>query len=341
MKERIKISDKAHISLNIHRLIDKRMEEFFIQGSKLSIGTTNKGIGPTYASKSFRNGIRFEDILLLSQKELQYKIKGLCDYYSKLFDFTCNEYNIQQEIDTLLIYVEDLFEKNMIVDGITYIDKCLNNGNVLAEGANATMLDIDFGTYPFVTSSSTCIGGVLNGLGVSHKNIGKSIGVIKAYTTRVGNGSFVTELPCDIGDYLQKEGNEYGVTTGRKRRCGWLDLHQISYSIHLTGVDSLSLTKLDVLDYMDSINICIGYNSKKNDKIYPKTYMPNKYSEMDDIEPIYIEMPGWNEKTTYIQDFEDLPLNAKNYVLFIQNTLGVHIEYIGNGPSRENVLVNI
>jgi len=311
VKSKLFISDKAHITLPWHKALDKQLED--AKGEK-KIGSTLKGIGPTYTSKIARDGIRTGDIIKLSNKELINKFECLASESN--YDYKDNEvYNA---------FIRDIcvLKTLPIINTEIYLNKALKeNKNILAEGAQGSLLDIDFGTYPFVTSSTTCIGGVITGLGVPPQSIKNVIGITKAYTTRVGSGPFETELINDIGEFIRKEGNEFGSTTGRPRRCGWLDLHTLKYTCMINGVTELSLMKLDVLSNLDTINVCVSYDEDNN--------------------PVYETFDGWKQDISKINIFDSLPENCKNYINFTEKFLNIKISRISVGSDRqETILIN-
>ncbi|KAG2181251.1 hypothetical protein INT43_008834 [Umbelopsis isabellina] len=323
---RLFVSDRAHLVFDFHQRIDGLKEAELGRGS---IGTTGKGIGPTYSSKASRSGLRVHH--LYNFEEFASKFRTMVA--NKIKRYGHFEYDVEAEIERYRELADRL--KPYVVDGISYLDKAhKENKRVLVEGANALMLDIDFGTYPYVTSSNTGIGGVSTGLGIPPSKIDKIIGVVKAYTTRVGGGPFPTEQLNDIGEYLQDVGHEYGVTTGRKRRCGWLDLVVMKYSTMINGYTSLNLTKLDILDDIETIKIGINYvlDGKKLDSF------PADLNVLDRIEVEYIEVPGWKQDISKCRKFEDLPVNAQKYVELIEKELGVPVEWIGVGVSRDAMI---
>ena len=226
----------------------------------------------------------------------------------------------------------------MLVDSIDYMHTMLKDPSkrIIAEGANATMLDVDFGTYPYVTSSNTTIGGVCTGLGVPPQAVETSIGIVKAYTTRVGAGPFPTYLPCELGDHIQNVGHEWGATTGRRRKCGWLDLNVVKFSNKINGFSSINITKLDVLTGIDTLKVATHYEldgQKLNGSF------PSCVNELARCKPVYVELPGWKEDISEAKSFEDLPENAKNYIRFIENECQVGVRWIGNGPAREEMIL--
>ncbi|GAC93279.1 hypothetical protein PHSY_000843 [Pseudozyma hubeiensis SY62] len=324
---RLFISDRAHLVFDFHQVVDG-LKEVELGGS--SIGTTKKGIGPAYSSKASRSGLRVHH--LYDPELFASKFRKLVEGRFKRYGHF--EYDTEGEIARYRAFAERL--RPHIVDGVTFIHTALaQNRKVLVEGANALFLDIDFGTYPFVTSSSTSIGGVLTGLGIPHTAIGDVIGVMKAYTTRVGMGPFPTELHEEVGHHLQEVGAEYGVTTGRRRRCGWLDLVMMRYSCLINGYSSLNLTKLDVLDQLKELKICVGY--VVDGKELPS--FPADLEVLAKVEVQYKTLPGWQQDISKATTWEELPENCRNYVEFIEQFLGVKIEWIGVGPAQSKYVL--
>jgi adenylosuccinate synthase len=299
---------------------------------KDAIGTTKMGIGPTYASKALRFGLRMGE--LADWAEFKNKYDYLVESASMVYHI--DSYDKQKELDTLRILSEKIKADNMIVDSVDYMADALNTKKrIIAEGANATMLDIEFGTYPYVTSSSTTIGGVFTGLGVPPNVVETTIGIVKAYTTRVGGGPFPTEQLNSIGDHLQEVGHEYGATTGRRRRCGWLDLNVVKYSQKLNNFSSMNITKLDVLDGIEKIKVATHYemNGKKMEGS-----MPARLEDLAKCEVKYVELDGWKDDISKISEWDKLPSNAKTYIQFIEEQVGVPVTWIGNGPGREQMI---
>ncbi len=327
VKERILISKKAHLILPTHRIIDAASEAS--KGAS-KIGSTLKGIGPTYMDKTGRNGLRVGDILSPAFRERFDALKNKHINFLKQYDF---EYDAQEREQEWMEAIEYLKEFTLI-DGEYFINKQLvENKRILAEGAQGSMLDIDFGSYPFVTSSNTTSAGACIGLGISPSNIGSVSGIFKAYCTRVGSGPFPTELNDETGERLRKIGFEFGATTGRPRRTGWLDLVALKYAIMLSGVSSLIMMKADVLDSFETIKVAVGY---KVDGV-ETTQMP--YDTYATIEPIYKEFKGWNRDLTKITDEKELPFEFMNYVRFIEKETGVPINIISLGPDREQTII--
>ena len=318
------ISDKAHMILKHHIEIDEAREK--LRG-KNAIGTTKRGIGPAYADKVTRIGVRMGDLLdidkLLEKLNDYYKInKGYFEYLG------VNIPKMDELKKELLEYQKEL--KHLITDTTKYIWDNLDK-NILLEGAQATLLDIDHGTYPYVTSSNTIASGALTGSGIAPKHLNKVTGIAKAYATRVGNGPFVTEELSEYGDRIRKQGNEFGTTTKRPRRCGWFDIVAVKYAININGCDEVAIMKLDVLDGFDKVKVCIGYE-KDNQKI---DYFP---SNLENIKPIYVELDGWDESRG-VTTWDKLPSNAKKYIEFIEKNIGVKIKYISTKADREATII--
>jgi adenylosuccinate synthase len=319
------ISRKAHLILPSHRILDAASEK---AKGKTKIGSTLKGIGPTYMDKTGRNGIRVGDIELNLRERydaLLAKHKELLGMYNYEYDFSEDEKVWFESLEVL--------KKFKFVDSEFLINNKLKEGKrILAEGAQGTLLDIDFGSYPFVTSSNTICAGTCTGLGVAPSKIGEVLGIFKAYCTRVGSGPFPSELLDATGDRLRENGHEFGSTTGRPRRCGWIDLVALKYSIMLNGVTQLVMTKVDVLDSFDTIKVGIAY--KSGDKLlndFP-------YLLTEDVEPVFVEFPGWNKSLMDIRTEQDFPEALKNYISFLEKELEVPIKYVSVGPDREQII---
>jgi adenylosuccinate synthase len=328
---RLKVSDRAHLVFDFHQAADGMQEsdrEGLIGTTKL--GTTKKGIGPTYASKMTRNGIRITD-LVDDFEAFSNKFSILADNYMAAFP------SLKVDKAAELVRYKEYAERirPLVIESVSYLHEKLEGGkNVLVEGANAAMLDIDFGTYPYVTSSNCSIGGVCTGLGLPPRFIGSVYGVVKAYTTRVGDGPFPTELLDDTGAFLQKEGHEFGVTTGRPRRCGWLDIPLLRYTNTVNGYTAVALTKLDILDKLDEISIGVDY-VKNGEKIL---YYPSSEYQFKGVEVDYITMPGWKTSIVGCRGFDELPQQAKDYVHKIEELLGLPVRWIGVGQSRDSMI---
>uniref|UniRef100_A0A8C4SQP0 Adenylosuccinate synthetase n=1 Tax=Erpetoichthys calabaricus TaxID=27687 RepID=A0A8C4SQP0_ERPCA len=293
----------------------------FYEYSSYSLGTTKKGIGPVYSAKAARSGLRICD-LLSDFETFAERFKVLAKEYKSMYPTL--EIDVEGELAKLKIYVERV--KPMVKDGVYFMYEALHGPpkNILVEGANAALLDIDFGTYPFVTSSNCTVGGVCTGLGMPPQNVGEVYGVVKAYTTRVGIGAFPSEQKNNIGDILQSRGKEVGVTTGRKRRCGWLDLVLLKYAHMINGFTALALTKLDILDVFQEIKVGVAY--RLNNELIP--YFPANQEILNKVEVEYVTLPGWNTDTSSARTFEELPENAQKYVQFIEEHLDVPGKYL-------------
>jgi len=327
-KKRLYISKKAHLILPTHRLLDAASEA---AKGKNKIGSTLKGIGPTYMDKTGRNGLRVGDIFSENFKEkyqaLVEKHIGILSHYEG-FEYDLNSLEVP--------WLESLESLKTLeaVDSEHFLNKALLEGKkILAEGAQGTMLDIDFGTYPFVTSSNTVTAGTCTGLGIAPTRIGNVVGIFKAYCTRVGSGPFPTELDNELGELIRKEGSEFGATTGRPRRCGWLDLVQMRYAIMINGVTELSMMKSDILSIFNKIKVCTHY-LVNGEKVSDFPF------DVNDIEiiPFYEEIDGWNCDLTKLRDYKDAPQELKNYVSYLEKQLRVPINVISVGPDRTQTL---
>lgn len=327
LKKNLFIAERTHLILPTHRALDKAAE---LSKGTQKIGSTLKGIGPTYMDKTGRNGLRVGDLLdknfTTSYIKLRLKHQRLLDNYNFQEDITAWE----EEFFEALEFLKEL----NIVNGEYFINKQIKEGKkILAEGAQGSMLDIDFGTFPFVTSSSTISAGVCSGLGVAPQHIRDVIGVTKAYCTRVGGGPFPTELDNEMGEELRKIGNEFGATTGRPRRCGWIDLVALNFACMINGVTKIVMTKADVLDSFKELQVCTSY--KVNGK--ETTEIPFQM-EKQKPEPQFQGFTGWNTDTSAAKTYEILPDTMKTYVNFINEYLGVKVHYISNGPGRDQLV---
>ena len=334
-KGRLKISTRAHLVSQIQIEADGLSEVALESaGGDKAIGTTRRGIGPTYGSKSLRFGLRCGDLAdwdLFKEKYSAFTARFKQHFPIKDFDEA-------KELDEL----RQLYEKfngsgdKMLVDSVDFMHDTLKDPSkrIIAEGANATMLDTDFGTYPYVTSSSTTIGGVCTGLGLPPQAIETNIAIVKAYTTRVGAGPFPTWLDDEIGDRLQSVGHEFGATTGRRRKCGWLDLNVIKYANKLNGFSSINLTKLDVLSGIENLKVATHYEL---DGKQLEGSMPAAVEDLARCKTVYTDLPGWTEDITKATSFDDLPTNAQDYIRFIEKEVGIPVSWVGTGPGREEM----
>ena len=324
------ISRKAHLILPTHRLLDAASEKS--KGSK-KIGSTLKGIGPTYMDKTGRNGIRIGDLELPNWKE---KYRELVNKHEELIAFYKVDltYDLQKLESDFFAAIDFVKNKLSFVDSeFVLANAQADNKKILAEGAQGSLLDIDFGSYPFVTSSNTTAAGACTGLGVAPNKIEDVFGIFKAYTTRVGSGPFPTEIFDETGEQIAKIGNEFGATTGRPRRCGWLDLVTLKYSVQVNGVTQLMMMKGDVLSGIDKLKICTSYNYN-GETIH---HLPFSLNE-ENLKPKYIEMNGWHEDITQCTTFDELPSQLKGYVTFIENFLETPIRLVSVGPDRKQTI---
>ncbi len=329
--DKLKISQHAHVIMPYHKALDMARES--AKGSR-KIGTTGRGIGPCYEDKASRNGIRIHD--LLNEEILSNKLKNVIEeknfmlenYYRTApvsFEETLNEYieygkRLQPYVDNISIILEELIGENK---------------NILFEGAQGTFLDIDHGTYPFVTSSNTLAGNVCCGSGIGPGKIDRVLGVVKAYTTRVGGGPFPTELHDSLGDHIREAGGEYGSTTGRPRRCGWLDINMIKKACRLNGLDGIIITKLDVLTGLDELKLAVGYTVDGAEVVD----VPSDLETFERCRPVYETLPGWKEDIRNVRRYDDLPANAKLYLETIERLVGIPIYVVSVGPGREETII--
>jgi len=327
---KLRVSANAHVITQYHRTMDKVTERFL---GKRQIGTTGRGIGPTYADKINRVGIRIQD--LFDENILRQKVEGALGQKNHMLVKVYNRraITVDEIVDDLLSYAERL--RPMVADTALLLHEALVDGKtVLFEGGQATMLDVDHGTYPFVTSSNATSGGAVTGSGIGPNRIDRIIAVVKAYTTRVGAGPFPTELFDESGEFLRAKGFEFGTTTGRPRRCGWYDAPIARYTARINGVTDFVLTKLDVLTGLETIPVCVAYevDGVRYDEV------PVSQSDFHHAKPVYEDFPGWTEDITMVRHFEDLPKNAQDYVLALEAMSGARISAIGVGPDREAIL---
>lgn len=327
-RKNLYISERAHLILPSHRALDKASE--LAKGNE-KIGSTLKGISPAYMDKTGRNGLRVGDLLgknFISQYiKLRLKHQKLLENFSFAEDIS----NWEEEFFDALEFLKTL----QVVNGEYFVNDAIQNGKkILAEGAQGSMLDVDFGTFPYVTSSSTITAGVGSGLGIAPQKIKDVFGITKAYCTRVGSGPFPTELDDETGELIRKAGMEFGSTTGRPRRCGWLDLVALQFACMINGVTQLVMTKADVLDSLDSLEVCTGY--KINGK---ETRQVPFQMTRSSIEPVYNKFKGWKTDITSIKNFNNLPPEMNTYIEFINKTLGIPVKFISNGPGSDQLIV--
>lgn len=329
--KKLSLSDKAHIIMPYHKAIDVA-REVFKGGDK--IGTTGRGIGPCYEDKMARTGVRAIDLTepeTLEQK-VRINLKEKNFFLTKFFN--AEPLDLKPILDKYLLMAEKL--QPLITDVSLELDQALKaNKNILFEGAQGTHLDVDHGTYPYVTSSNPVSGAVCTGAGIGPNQLHHVIGIVKAYTTRVGAGPFVTELTDETGDYIQERGKEFGATTGRRRRCGWLDLAVVRDSARLNGLNSLAITKLDVLTGLEKLQVCVGYELE-SEQI---NYRPTSLKKMALCVPIYKEMPGWQEDISQARRMDQLPATAQDYLKTIERITGIPMSIISVGPGREETIM--
>ena len=328
-KSKLLISRKAHLILPTHRLLDAASEA---SKGKAKIGSTLKGIGPTYMDKTGRNGLRVGD---LEMADWQDRYRALADKHEKMIAFydVDIQYDLKELEKEFRTAIETLKELTFI-DSEDYLHKSMKNGkSILAEGAQGSLLDIDFGTYPFVTSSNTTAAGACTGLGVAPREIGEAFGIFKAYTTRVGSGPFPTELFDETGEKMGRIGNEFGATTGRKRRCGWLDLVALKYAVQVNGITQLIMMKGDVLSGFDTLKVCTAYKYKGE----TIDHLPFNI-EPENLEPVYTEMKGWKEDLTKMTDASTLPKEFNDYVEHLERELETPITIVSVGPDRSQTI---
>lgn len=327
-KKNLFISERAHLILPTHRALDKASE---LSKGNEKIGSTLKGIGPAYMDKTGRNGLRVGNLL---EKSFTTDYIKLRMKHQRLLD----NFNFQEDIS---LWEEEFFEaveflrEFKIVNGEYFINEKIQKGQkILAEGAQGSMLDVDFGTFPFVTSSNTISAGVCTGLGIAPQKINEVFGISKAYCTRVGSGPFPTELLDETGEKIRTIGNEFGSTTGRPRRCGWIDLVALQFACMINGVTQIIMTKADILDNLDELKVCNSYMVNGEEK----KYVPFQMQKVN-IEPLYKTFTGWKKDITQIKEFNALPGEMKNYISYLNEFLGVPVKYISNGPGRDQLVV--
>lgn len=328
--DNLMIDERAHVIFPYHKSLDILSEQR--RGSE-DIGTTRRGIGPCYRDKTDRMGIRICDMLSDSFRD---KLEGNVAFQNKLIRavYDSDGFDFQEMYDKYISYAEQI-RKYVSDTSIVVFDAIKNGKKVLFEGAQGTLLDLDYGTYPYVTSSNPVAGGVCTGTGVGPTMINDVVGVVKAYTTRVGKGPFPTELFDEDGERMRTVGHEFGTTTGRSRRCGWFDAVILRYAVRINGLTSMALTKLDVMSGFEKIKICVGY--KKGDTVL--TEFPASIEELSKCEPVFEELDGWNEDITSVRSFDELPENAKKYVSRIEELCGVKASIVAVGPKRDQTMV--
>ena len=328
--QRFKISGRSHVVMPYHRILDGLRES----KRKNKIGTTGRGIGPCYADKIARCGIRMVD--LLNPRVLKSKLEDNLVEKNEIFRKVFNQkgFSFSQMYQDYLKYGQKLAP--YVCDTVVYLNEAIKDGkSILFEGAQGTFLDIDFGTYPFVTSSNSIVGGISSGTGVPPMAVDKVIACVKAYTTRVGEGPFPTEFSAKLMEQIRTKGNEFGSTTGRPRRCGWFDSLLVRYAVMINGVSELAIMKLDVLDDSPAIKICVGYRYKN--KVFQN--FPMDFEVLSTARPVYEEVPGWQTPIVGIRDFKKLPRNARNYIHRLEDLLGVGVKYISVGTKRDQIIV--
>lgn len=326
LTKRLYISKKAHLILPTHRVLDAAYEAAKGAGK---IGTTGKGIGPTYTDKVSRNGVRVGDVLG-DFKAIYATAKAKHETILKGLNYSYNIDELEKEWFEAIEYLKQF----NLIDSEHVINNYLKNGkSILAEGAQGTLLDVDFGSYPFVTSSNTICAGACTGLGVAPNRIGEVYGIFKAYCTRVGSGPFPTELFDETGETMRRIGHEFGAVTGRSRRCGWIDLVALKYAIMIDGVTKLIMMKSDVLDDFETIKACVAY------KIGDKEVEEFPFEINDSIEPVYAELPGWKTKMSSMKSEDEFPEEFNNYISFLEQELGVPIKIVSVGPDREQTII--
>ncbi|MBU1099894.1 MAG: adenylosuccinate synthase [Bacteroidetes bacterium] len=325
---RLFISQNAHLIMPYHKLLDSISEK-----GNSKIGTTGRGIGPCYIDKYARKGIKIVDLLnrVVLEEKIRKNLEEKNLLLKKVYDH--EELDVDQIVNEYLAFDEKI--DKYIKDTATYLNTEINAGkSILLEGAQGALLDVDFGTYPYVTSSSPTSGGACTGSGIPPTKIDSVIGIVKAYTTRVGLGPFPTELTDDTGEKLRAEGAEFGATTGRPRRCGWYDAFLMKYSVMINGIEKVAVTKLDVLSNFDEIKVCVGYEiNGKSIKTFPANA-----AQMEEVTPIYETLKGWNKDITGIKEYNDLPEETKEYLKFIEGNSGFKVSIISVGPKRSQTI---
>lgn len=328
--KRLHVSHASPVILPYHVALDLAREA---KRGDEKIGTTGRGIGPAYEDKVARRGLRMGD---LYQPEFPQRLKEIMEYHNFTLTqyYGCPAVDYEETLAACYDWAEQL--KDVVEDTVELVHKVrAEGGDIMFEGAQGTLLDIDHGTYPFVTSSNTTAGGVATGSGVGPLYLDQILGITKAYTTRVGAGPFPTELFDKVGEHLSEKGNEKGTTTGRSRRCGWFDAMLVKHAIRVNSINTICLTKLDVLDGLDVIKVCVGYQDKDGNP----AQMPSSADQFDKVTPVYKELPGWKESTYGVSSMVDLPDNARAYIRYIEEAIGAPIDIISTGPDRLETIV--
>ena len=331
VRDRLKLSPACPLILSYHIALDQARE--LARGAS-KIGTTGRGIGPAYEDKVSRRGLRLDD--LVDADRFAAKLRDVLDYHN----FSLTQYYKQEAIDFDSLYTECMEMREQLLPMLCDVTATLHvaresGESILFEGAQGSLLDIDHGTYPYVTSSNTTAGGAATGSGFGPCYLDYVLGITKAYTTRVGSGPFPTELDCEVGQHLGVKGHEFGATTGRKRRTGWFDALAVKHAVQINSVTGICLTKLDVLDGLDEVNICIGYRNASGEDVS----IPSCSEDWDDIQPVFETMPGWSETTFGVQNRNDLPNAALSYIARLEELVGVPVDIISTGPDRVETIV--
>ncbi|WIO75032.1 adenylosuccinate synthase [Porticoccaceae bacterium LTM1] len=331
VRDRLKISPACPLILPYHVALDQAREAARGEGK---IGTTGRGIGPAYEDKVARRGLRFGD--LMHKERFAAKLKEVLEYHNFALTnyYKVDPVNYEETLALALAWGEEL--KPLLADVTDLLHTARESGeNILFEGAQGSLLDIDHGTYPFVTSSNTTAGGTATGSGFGPLYLDYVLGITKAYTTRVGSGPFPTELGCEVGNHLGTKGHEFGTTTGRQRRCGWFDAVAVKHAIRINSISGICLTKLDVLDGLETVKICVGYKDADGNQLT----MPNDADDWAQVVPVYEEMPGWSENTFGVKSLDDLPQAARDYISRLEQLVGAPIDIISTGPDRVETIL--
>ncbi|TXR54116.1 adenylosuccinate synthase [Reinekea thalattae] len=330
VRERLAVSQGCPLILPVHVALDQARET---KRGDNKIGTTGRGIGPAYEDKVSRRGVRLGDVFQPGFKE---KLTELLEYHNFILKeyYQAEPVDVQASIDQVIAEAESIRDITMNTVSLVHSIR-EKSGNIMFEGAQGSLLDIDHGTYPFVTSSNTTAGGVATGSGVGPLYIDQIMGITKAYTTRVGAGPFPTELFDDNGKHLADKGHEFGTTTGRARRCGWFDAVLVKHSIRINSINAICLTKLDVLDGLETVRVCVGYKDAQGNDVE----WPESSEAFDAVTPVYEDLPGWTEKTFGAKSIDDLPQNARNYIAYIEKAIGARIDIVSTGPDRIETIV--